>query len=179
MKIKVKLSKSGIEEARAQIAEVQDWLNMKAKELAEELARVGITTAEQHTGQYSEYIWFDMITEDTETGSRVVIQMKDRMKIIRKWYYRGGVRQAAVSPSLMAEFGSGKFAIDGEVKGLKVGRGTFPGQTHAWQESWHWTTLDGVTHHSSGESPTRPMFQAYIKLTDKDTVMNVAERVFA
>lgn len=179
MKIRVRLSPNGIREAREQVSQAKSNLKDKARELAEELARVGIQVAESQAGQYSEYIWFDMQSEDTENGARVVIRMGDRQKIIRKWYYKGGVREAEVSPSLMAEFGSGKFAIDGDVKGLKVGRGTFPEQKHAWEDSWHWTTLDGVRHTSSGETPTRPMYQAYVRMTDKDTIRQVAEKVFA
>lgn len=177
-KIRIKLSQDGIQQAREELNQISDWLKTKARELAEELAKAGVQTAQANTGQYSEYIWFETTTEDTLNGAIVTISMRDRQKIIRKWYYRKGVKQAVVSPSLMAEFGSGRFAVSGEIKGLKLGRGTFPEQKHAWDDVWHWTTLDGVRHTSSGESPTRPMFTAYTRLKDQDLIRSIAERVF-
>lgn len=178
MKIKVKLSQGSIQQAREELNQAKDWLREKARELAEELARVGIEVAEQNTGQYGAYIVFETTSESTDKGEVVTIRMRDRYKLIREWRYKGGVKTAEVSPSLMAEFGSGKFAISGDVKGLKVGRGTFPGQKHADENEWHWTTLDNVTHKSSGEEPTRPMYLAYTSMKDKSTIMEVAKRVF-
>lgn len=74
-----------------------------------------------------------------------------------------------VDPLLMYEFGSGRMAIDSAIlKGI-AGRGTFPGQTHAFQNSWWYATEEVDGHLSgwvetSGISPMRPMYRASEKM---------------
>ena len=172
MKIHIRLSPESIQQAREQLSNINGLLREKIREFVEELANVGVQVAESNTGEYRDAIKFEVNVSDTTFGSTATITMSDKYKIIREWRYRGGNKQAEVSPSLMAEYGSGKFAVDGH-------RGTFPGQKHAWENEWHWTTLDNVHHKSSGETPTRPMFTAYTRLNDADTVLEVAKRVFA
>lgn len=65
-----------------------------------------------------------------------------------------------VNPLLMYEFGSGRFALDSAIlKGI-VGRGTFPDQTHAFQDSWWWKDLNDEWHENKGVTPMRPMYHA-------------------
>ncbi len=163
---------SNIQAARDEIKECESWIIDKARQIAGILAREGRTIAEQHTGDYTGYIRFDIEEQETANGSIAILTMSDNQKIIRRWWYHNEVRQAIVSPSLMAEYGSGQFAVDGW-------RGTFPGQTHAWQDSWYWTSYpDNKFHRSSGEKPTRPMHTAYVRLQDMSFVSSVIERVF-
>lgn len=92
--------------------------------------------------------------------SEVALVGMDLAKIISRWRYKGGIKEVQVSPLLMAEFGSGKFADNAEFKISGVGRGTFPGQTHAFENSWHWLDLDdGQRHFGSGVQPTQPMLK--------------------
>jgi len=172
MKIRLRLSQESIQEAREQLSSIDGFLKDKIRQLVEELANEGVQIAESNTGEYRDAIKFEVNVEDTATGSIATITMSDKYKIIREWRYRGGNKQAEVSPSMMAEYGSGKYAVDGH-------RGTFPNQKHAWENEWHWTTLDNVHHKSSGEQPLRPMYLAYTKLNDSGTVLEVAKRVFS
>ena len=77
---------------------------------------------------------------------------------------------AVVDPLLMAEFGSGQFAVEGH-------RGTFPNQKHAFDPNgWYWRDLSGELHHSRGITPTRPLYKAKEEMTQQ--IREVAERVF-
>lgn len=94
--------------------------------------------------------------------SEVALVGQDLGKIISRWRYRGGIKEAEVSPLLMAEFGSGKFAEstatqhENQVDG--VGQGTFPGQKHAFEPEWIWVDADtNIVHRSKGIMPTYPM----------------------
>lgn len=170
MKIKIQLSQGSIQDAREQLSSIDGFLKDKIRQLVEELAEIGVQVAESNTGEYRDAIKLDVSVQDTATGSIATITMSDKYKIIREWRYRGGTKKAEVSPSMMAEYGSGQFAVEGH-------RGTFPGQKHAWENEWHWTTLDNVYHKSSGEHPLRPMYFAWEKLQDKGTILEVAKRV--
>lgn len=96
--------------------------------------------------------------------AEVVLIGRDVDKIISRWKYKGGVKEAEVSPLLMSEFGSGNFADNSQFENSPiqgVGQGTFPGQTHAFEASWHWVDADTNEYHtSSGLKPTYPMLTA-------------------
>lgn len=78
-------------------------------------------------------------------------------------------RSAMVDPLLMSEFGSGMFAGDYQ--------GTFPNQTHAFDPNgWYWVGTDDKKHHSTGISPTRPIYKAYEEM--KLQIKTVASQVF-
>ena len=77
---------------------------------------------------------------------------------------------AVVDPLLMAEFGSGMFAVEGH-------RGTFPEQKHAFDPNgWYWRDMGGQLHHSYGIQPTRPLLRAKEEMERQ--IVAVAERVF-
>ena len=130
-----------------------------------DLADIGIRAAEKHTGDYAGYIEFSKELENGSDGVKCILVAKDRQKIISRWRYRGDWKEAEVSPLLMAEFGSGWFAeVLFPVEDGSVGQGTFPGQKHAFDENgWSWTDEEGQ-HHSYGEYPSHPMFQASIEM---------------
>ena len=79
----------------------------------------------------------------------------------------------------MAEFGSGHLAeVLFDIAG--VGQGTFPGQTHAFDDVWHWKEWrddhTGEWHHSKGFRPTHPMYQAEMDMIKE--VVNIAKEVY-
>lgn len=107
--------------------------------------------------QYAPYIYF--YTEKVEIGLGYVSLdfCAANIHLIRREWYPN--RSAEVSPILMAEFGSGVFAVDEGVEG--VGRGTFPGQVHAFEPVWFWRERKHPTiqHSSSGEEPAQFMLK--------------------
>ena len=170
-KIRIRLSENSIQQAREQIQGTKDWIHSKMREFVQQLAERGIQVAESNTGVWGKYLQFVVETEETETNCKAILIMRDASKIVNPHDGR------PVSPSLMAEYGAGKFAIDGDVKGLKVGRGTFPEQKHAFDPlGWWYLGKDDKWHHSYGTKPTRPMYTAYTDMIQH--IEETAKRVF-
>lgn len=145
----------------------------------ERLASVGITIAEVNKGEYSAYLRLTKRLESStpEQATELVIMTQTRT-IQSVWFKNGKLHSEDVSPVLMAEFGSGMFARDDEPTQLAgAGRGTFPNQTHAFdEEGWWWRTPDGKDHHSFGERPSAPLLNAYNEMVKQ--YKNIAREVF-
>ena len=94
---------------------------------------------------------------------------------IVRWVSFNGITEAEVNSIMMAEYGSGQFAINGH-------RGTFPNQKHAFEDSWWYATEIGPDgrptdwHRNSGVTPTMPMYKAWYEM--KTTIYLVGRRVF-
>ena len=146
-----------LENYKAELAE-------KAQDFVSRLMEIGIDTAEANTGQYKGFIVFQRhLIADKDSADGVIVA-SDGTKLVREWYRDGRVVSTEISPLLMAEFGSGWLAkVLDNVSG--VGQGTFPGQRHAFdRDGWDWTTPDGESHHSIGETPTYPMHSAVLAM---------------
>lgn len=177
MTIKGDLSVSGIKSIQKQLKDYENQLMHKVEIFTLMLADLGIETAKENAGKFGHRISFTMNDlESSKDGCSVLVYATDINPIISVWKTKDGVKTAEVSPLLMAEFGSGKYAEN--PKGIEgVGRGTFPGQTHAFDDNgWYWQTLDGEWHHSSGIAPTMPMYKASIEILDQ--IDKVARYVF-
>lgn len=178
MKIQVALSNKSINHAIGEVKKYRTSLAMKTEEFVSKLLSEGIRVARENVGGYGKYIQF---YKEGKGGLRTVgyLIAKDN-KITVTWDYKGEKRKATVSPLLMAEFGSGQlaevlFAIDG------VGQGTFPGQTHAFDEGgWNYKEWkddhSGAWHHSVGSRPTHPMYQADMEMIQ--AIDRIAREVF-
>lgn len=163
--IKIKLSQGGIKQAREQLQETKQDVHDKMREFVYELAKYGVEVAESNTGVWGKYIQFKIDTEETKTGCKAIVIMYDKQKIKPKHDDR------EVSPSLMAEYGAGHFAVKGW-------QGTFPDQIHAFNPmGWWYLGNDDKWHHSYGVVPEKPMYTAYQEVLK--TINDVAKRVFA
>lgn len=174
-RIRVKLNTKSIQKAIDELTDYKNSLGQKNKLFVERLIDLGIQVAQQNATGIGKYITFSKEV-DGNTHCVGYLIATDSKKIMSMWETKEGVRGAEVSPSLMAEFGSGKYAevlfpIDG------VGRGTFPGQTHAFENVWHWMDLDGKWHSSSGLKPTHPMYHADMEMITQ--IEQVAKEVFS
>jgi hypothetical protein len=155
----------------------------KAEELVRRLIDVGIETGRANTGEYAGYITFNKVVEPTEEGCVGFLIATDGRKLIKQWKYKDGIKTVEVSPLLLAEFGSGWLAHvmttdDYRSNELGVGQGTFPGQTHAFDDhGWFWETPDGEKHHSYGEAPTYPVYSAMLAMIYE--VNSIAREVFS
>lgn len=174
--MKITGSISDIKNIQKQLKDYENQLMHKINVLTIMLADLGIEVAKNNTGNFGHHIAFSMETEPSKYGCKVIVLAIDSSKITSVWRTKEGLKSAQVSPLLMAEFGSGKFAQNPKnIEG--VGRGTFPRQQHAWDdEGWYWQTLDGVWHHSYGIAPTMPMYKASIEIVKM--VDEVARFVF-
>lgn len=178
MKITVALNDKSIWKAIHELEDYRNSLAYKTETFVRELLKEGIRVAQENVGGYGKYIQF---YKEGKGGIRTVgYLIAEDKKITTTWDYKGEKRTATVSPLLMAEFGSGKlaevlFAISG------VGQGTFPGQTHAFDEGgWNYKEWQddhkGAWHHSVGSAPTHPMYKADMEMIQK--VDEIAREVF-
>lgn len=177
MRINIKLAdKNSLDDAIKYLEKYRDDLLVKTKVFIDRLLDIGIDTAEFNSGEYKGYILFSKDFKENEEGITGVLMATDRQKITRWWYKNGELVSADISPMLMAEFGSGWFAsVLDNVEG--VGQGTFPGQTHAFDEDgWDWVDENGAPHHSYGETPTFPMHSASIAMLYE--INRIAQEVF-
>lgn len=174
---KTDLSIKGIDNL---ISELENYANVtlpnKTNEFISKLADRGITFARLHTGimddlgNVSAAVSLTKEVEPTVDGCKALVIMADDFKIIQEWLRYGEIVQEEVSPSLMYEFGSGNYAIEGH-------QGTFPGQTHAFDPVWRWQDVDGTWHSSSGIRPSQPMFHAAQEMYK--VAVEVAKEVFS
>ena len=148
-------------------------LHDATKWIVESLLRYGIRMTEVTAGAYAGYILFETEVHDSEYGYVGALIAKDRSKFISRWMRKdGSIVSAEVSPLLMAEFGSGKFAQvewDSMVGLVGQGKFTYPDQieNHAFDSGgWRWMDTGGNWHHSYGSEPTMPMFKAWKEMMD-------------
>lgn len=176
MKIKARLTTRDIKDAIRQLGGFETELMAKVKYFESELADVGIEVIQdnikvEYDGEvrnFGDRVTFQkQLTEDGRNITLILIAIGQPYE--KQWI--GG--SALVNPLLMAEFGSGVFAVDGH-------KGTFPSDTakkHTDNPPWFWKDTDGRTHMSSGGRPSRPMLKAKNEMENQ--IHTVAERVFS
>ena len=175
MRLEIKLNDKSIKQAIKKLEEYRDSLRARSELLVSRLIDEGIKVAYQHTGKYGGYVEFKKEVESGEQCIGLLIGC-DSKPFISTWKYKDGTRSAEVSGILMSEFGSGWLAdVIWSVPG--VGQGTFPGQTHAADpDGWYWEDVNGTKHHSIGETPQYPMYNA--DMTMLTQVDRIAREVF-
>lgn len=180
-KIKGELSESGINKIISQLEEYKQDLLRRTRDFCEELATLGIITAETTIGGsgYKPFISLVKEVNPTTYGCNAILIMSDEKELKSEWLGEGNIKKTAyISPTLMMEFGAG-FRADASPKHIqatnpkeKVGRGTFPSnetqpfgnENHANQKIWYYMDLDGKWQHSSGVTPKMPMYMAYMEM---------------
>lgn len=164
----------------------------KVQTFLEKLAEKGIEVASVNGGDFSSYIVY---SKKVESGTMVKMIAKDREEITNSWYASSTskeLRQETISPLLMAEFGSGHYAIsaEGEASGLG-GQGALNKYGHAFDSNgWYWwsddaTSMDGEPlnekngrwrFHSRGTHPSQPLHKAVMACIEQ--VEGIAREVF-
>lgn len=168
--INIELNQKSIANAIKQLQEYKADLHRKCYEFVDELGKAGIHMARTATSdEWRGYILFRNDTESTGSGAHGVVLAYNSAEKSVWWWKNGEKHYVSVSPILMAEFGSGNFAIEGM-------QGTFPDQTHAFDSEWHWTDGTG-THTSSGEYPDQPMHMAAVEMINQ--IESIARKVFS
>ena len=175
-KIITNISTRQLDQTIDELHQYAQRLSDRCEQFVNELADIGITTAKYYlvniindtNGEmisYGDKVSFTKeVTFDTESATAIIIP--ESHPYISVW----ATGSAVVDPLLMAEFGSGMFAIDGH-------RGSFPDQKHAFDPNgWFWRDLSGKLHHSNGIEPQRPLFKAKEEMMQQ--IHEVAIRVF-
>ena len=178
MQINIKLDTQSVKMAIRNAKKYQSRLQTACEKYVEELANLGIRVAKMNEGEYAGRILYDKKFEPKVNGC-TCIMIAEGAEILRQWDTNDGVQSVTVNALLMAEFGSGWMADNDMAKewGANAGQGTFPGQEHAFDRNgWYWKDTTGK-HHSYGEEPTYPMYNAYMEMYRQ---MNaVAQKVFS
>lgn len=156
------------------------------------LAQVGIEVASVNGGDFGSYITYRTKWE----GDDIVVTASSP-NLVSEWYSGSKTKDARIeiiSPLLMAEFGSGHYAItaDGEASGLG-GQGTLNVYGHAHDaDGWYWWS-DSAAYkseddfveksangrwkfHSKGVHPAQPLHKAVIACIEQ--VNEIAREVF-
>ncbi len=174
--INFNLSEQSVRNAIRELEQAKMELLSKVQTYVSRLAELGIQTAESNVGNFGRYITFSAEFEPIETGCKGIVLATETGKIVSRWKTSDGEKTADVSPLLMAEFGAGHKAQNPKnVPG--VGQGTFPNQTHANDPSgWYWRDMNDVLHHSTGITPTMPMYKAFVEM--EQNILRIAKEVF-
>jgi len=183
-KMKMRLSTRSINATLKKLRDYRDSIPGKCHQLVEELAMHGVYVSATNAGEYGPYIVFHADVTDNQYGAVAILSARNAGVVIRQWQLTDGtIKEAEINPILMAEFGSGSHASDAFgrpnaqwTRLVGAGRGTFPGQTHAFEDSWMWLDMDGQWHESSGEDPAMPMFKAFEAMNS--IVEETARKVF-
>ena len=188
MKYTVSLNSQELRKLSWDLMHYADEFERKVKIFLERLAEVGIEVASRNGGDFSQYITYSTKWENDTT---ITITAASQT-LITEWYAGSGskkVRTEAIIPLLMAEFGSGYYAIPG-VGGIG-GKGTLNVYGHASDDDgWYWYAeqtpigsaepireVNGrMKYHSKGEQPTQPLHKAVMACIEQ--VERIAQEVF-
>lgn len=171
------LSVKGLRKLQKELRQYQRVeFKSKLQRFVSELADVGIRMAKLNRGEFKEYIGFVKEVRDTKYNyqSKALVIGLNQVPNVVTWLKDGGAHSVEINSLMMAEFGSGQFAVAGH-------RGTFPDQKHAFEDEWSYIPIvDGrlmEEETSSGVHATMPMFRAYIDM--KNQIETIANRVFS
>lgn len=166
----------------------------KVQLFLEKLADKGIEVASVNGGDFSSYIVY---SKKVENGTIVKMIAQDKQEITNSWYASATsqtVRQETISPLLMAEFGSGHYAVDAEGDASELGgQGTLNVYGHAFDSNgWYWWSDDATSisgddtpmyekkgrwkFHSKGVHPSQPLHKAVMACIEQ--VEGIAREVF-
>ena len=161
---------------------------VKVKEFLSRLADLGISVARANGGIFGSTIVYSKEFE-TSTGTQTVNMVARGTSLASEWYVSSKSqepRTEVIDTLLMAEFGSGRYAINFEDLG---GQGTLNVYGHANDvNGWYWwsdTMTDGdikkvangrFLFHSDGLPPAQPLHKAVMACIEQ--VDGIAREVF-
>lgn len=193
MKYTVNLDSRELFKLSTDLQKYADSFEKKVRTFLEKLSEVGIEVASVNGGDFSRYITY---TKKWENDTTITITAHSQA-LVSEWYAgsKGGqTRTEVISPILMAEFGSGNYAIPGrgEATGLG-GQGTLNKYGHANDpDGWYWWSDDAAYRsedelmvksangrwkfHSRGTHPAQPLHKAVMACIEQ--VERIAHEVF-
>lgn len=164
--IKINLFDGGksLQEAIRQIEQYRDELPRKAQQLCQRLAEEGVKVADVAINSVPIGRTITLTTDinPSKMGCKAMLKMtgrETRTEDGRIYYSALGI-----------EFGSGIYYNEtANPKSAKFGMGvgTFPGQTHAFQDKWYYLGDDGEWHASHGVQASMPMYKASVEMRQK------------
>jgi len=195
MRYNVRLDSNELYALADTLEKYADDFEAKVQTFLSRLADLGIKVAQANGGIYGSYIVYSKDFE-TNTGENISVKMVAKGEtIVSEWYpsaTSNELRTEAINTLLMAEFGSGRYAIDGQTEAGEIvgGRGTLePSYHHATSNGWGWwsdtMSRDGELKYvkngrylfvSDGVPPYRPLHKAVMACIEQ--VEGIAQEVF-
>ncbi len=193
MKYNVSLDSRELNKLAGELLNYADSFEYKVRVFLEKLANLGFEVASVNGGDFSRYIVY---SKHFDNGTTIKLTASSS-PLVSEWYAgsKGGTTRAEIiSPVLMAEFGSGHYAISGEGEAAGLGgQGTLNVYGHAFDtDGWYWWSDDAAYRsedeylvktangrykfHSRGVHPAQPLHKAVMACIEQ--VERIAREVF-
>lgn len=170
------LSAKGIEALKRQLLQYKDSLHIKCEELVSRLLQSGVSASKSKISEspLGKYVTVTTNISADKMGCEGILLAKGAVKEQEGY--------APFSILLAIEFGAGVHfnptpnpIISSE---FPYGVGTFPGQTHAYQDTWfYWDENTQEWKPTHGVKATMPMYNADMEIIHN--VVKIAKEVFA
>ena len=162
-----------IQNAIKQIESYRDDLPRKCQEICRRLAEEGVRVADVaiNSVPIGKTITLTTDINPSKMGCKAIMKMTGRETRTED----GRIFFSA----LAIEFGSGIYynkAANPKSSEFNMGVGTFPGQTHAFQDKWYYLGEDGEWHSSHGVQASMPMYKASVEMRQK--IDSIVKEVF-
>lgn len=168
------LSKSSVEKLKQDLLKYKQDLDNKVVIFCEKLAEIGVETAQAKV-------------QESPLGHHVSISIKTEMKknechsyIIAVGDIKESEGYAPFNTLLAIEFGAGihhNKVLNPKASKLGYGPGTFPDQTHAFEDGWYyWDEAEEVWKYTQGVKATMPMYSAEVEILNN--IKAIAKEVF-
>ena len=153
-----------IQNAIKQVRAYKDDLSRKCQEICQKLMNEGVTVANAAISSVPIGKTITLTTDinPSKMGCKAIMKMtgrETRTEDGRVFYtvlaieFGAGIYYNSSSNPKSAEFG--------------MGVGTFPGQTHAFEDKWYYLGEDGEWHQSHGVQASMPMYKASTEMRQK------------
>ena len=177
-KITVTFSPEGMQKAIKAIEDYQEDIKEKCKELCRRLSNEGMIIASANIleSTLGNTVSLKSSIDETQAGCKAILTA------VGKSYTSESESKGTrtVNTLLLIEFGAGihyNKEANPKAQDFGMGVGTFPNQTHAFNENgWFFLGSDNKWHHSYGVKATMPMFRTAEELKEK--VQEIAREVF-
>lgn len=172
--IKIDLSQKSIQNAISQIRKYQSDLEKKNELFVRRLAELGYQSAVSaiNDSPIGRVVTVQTDIKSEQTGCKAILIATG------KTVTSSDGREFNLL--LAIEFGAGiryNHTANPKAKDFGMGVGTFPGQTHAYDEKgWYYLGEDNEWHHSYGIKATMPMYWASVDILNN--IRRIAKEVF-
>ena len=169
------LSVKGIEALKSQLLQYKDSLSVKCEKLVSRLLQSGVAVSQARISEspLGKYVTVTTNISADNIGCKGILLAKGAVKEQEGY--------APFSILLAIEFGAGVHfnptpnPLSAE---MGYGVGTFPGQTHAYQDTWfYWDENSQEWKPTHGVKATMPMYSADMEIIQN--VVKIAKEVFA
>lgn len=168
------LSVSGLNDLKRQLLQYKDELHIKCEKLVSKLLQSGVAVSQSKISEspLGKYVTVTTNISADKVGCKGILLAKGATKESEGY--------ATFSILLAIEFGSGIHynpTPNPNADKFGLGVGTFPGQVHAYQDTWfYWDENTKEWKPTHGVKATMPMYSADMEIIQN--VVKVAKEVF-